>query len=75
MLLFSEAFLCSLPPGLLSVILYLKAELTELVDSYWPLTGIRTWDWVLNIQKSTATIFLVCLDVYKNNLMKLTLML
>ena len=71
MLFFFQAFLCSLSPDLVPVILYLKAELTQLMDSLQPLTGIRTWDWVSSIHKSTATIFLVCLDVCKNNFIKL----
>lgn len=71
MLFFFQASLCSLSPDLVSIILYLKAELTQLMDSFRPLTGIRTWAWVSSIQKSTATIFLVCLDVCKNNFMKL----
>lgn len=71
MLFFLQASLCSLSPDLVSVILYLKAELTQLMDSFRPLTGIRTWDWVSSIQRSTATISLLCLDTCKNNLMKL----
>ena len=71
MLFFFQASLCSPSTDLVPVILYLKAELPQLMDSFRPLTEIRTQDQVSSIQKSTAIIFLVCLDVCKNNFMKL----